>query len=178
MKVEIDLEKIKLIGKQKEDENWRFRSFLKGLDIEEEELDKIVHQLNEEVTSQIDCTKCANCCKVFDPVLDEEDVMKLSSSLNLNKDDFKKTYLVESKEEKDCYNFNKVPCPFLKDNKCSFYESRPKVCESYPHLHKDEFWTRLMGVIQNYSICPIVFNVYEQLKKELWHRDWKDRSEL
>ena len=35
-----------------------------------------------------------------------------------------------------------------------------------------------MGVIQNYSICPIVFNVYEQLKKELWHRDWENRSEL
>lgn len=173
MKVEIDLEKIKIIGKQKEDENWKFRSYLKGLDIEEEELDKIVHKINDDVTSQIDCTKCANCCKVFDPVLDEEDVTKLSSSLNLNIDEFKKAYLVESREEKDCYNFNKVPCPFLKDNKCSVYENRPKVCESYPHLHKDEFWTRLMGVVQNYSICPIVFNVYEQLKKEMWRRDWK-----
>lgn len=66
MKVEIDLEKIKIIGKQKEDENWRFRSYLKGLDIEEEELDKIVHEINNNVTSQIDCTKCANCCKVVE----------------------------------------------------------------------------------------------------------------
>lgn len=178
MKVEIDLEKIKLIGKQKEDENWRFRSYLKELDIEEEELDSIVHSINDDVSSQIDCTKCANCCKVFDSVLDEEDVIKLSSGLNLNKDEFKKAYLVESQEEKDCYNFIKVPCPFLKDNKCSVYENRPKDCQSFPHLHKEEFLTRLIGVIQNYSICPIVFNVYEQLKKELWHRDWKNRLEL
>lgn len=49
MKVEIDLEKIKLIGKQKEDENWKFRSFLKGLDIEEEDSDKIVNEINDEV---------------------------------------------------------------------------------------------------------------------------------
>lgn len=83
MKVEIDLEKIKIIGKQKEDENWRFRSYLKGLDIEEEELDKIVHEINNNVTSQIDCTKCANCCKVVYPILDEEDVIKFSTKIKL-----------------------------------------------------------------------------------------------
>jgi Fe-S-cluster containining protein len=177
MKVEIDLEKIKLIGKEKEEENWKFRSYLKGLDIEEDELDKIVHEINNVVTAQIDCTKCANCCKVFDPILDAEDVVKLSTSLRMNIDEFKTAYLLESKEEENCYNFNKVPCPFLKNNKCTVYENRPKVCESYPHLHKEEFWTRLMGVVQNYSICPIVFNVYEELKKELWRRDWKTRIE-
>jgi Fe-S-cluster containining protein len=177
MKIEIDLEKIKLIGKQKEDENWKFRSYLKGLNIEEEELDKIVHEINNDVTSQIDCTKCANCCKVFDPILDSEDVVKLSASLNMKVDEFKTSYLIESKEEMDCYNFNKVPCPFLMDNKCSVYPNRPKVCESYPHLHKEEFWTRLMGVVQNYSICPIVFNVYERLKKELWRKNWRTKLE-
>lgn len=167
MKIETDLEKIKLIGEKKEDENWKFRSYLKGLDIEEQDLDKIVHKINDDVTSQIDCTKCANCCKVFDPTLDEDDVVKFSSSLNMNIDEFKTAYLIESKEEMDCYNFNTVPCPFLKDNKCTNYENRPKVCVSYPHLHKKEFWTRLMGVVQNYSVCPIVFNVCEQLKKRI-----------
>lgn len=175
--METDLEKIKLIGKKKEDENWKFRSYLKGLDIEEEELDKIVHDINDDVTSQIDCTKCANCCKVCDPVLDTDDIFKLSTSLRMTVDEFKTAYLIESEEEKDCYNFNKVPCPFLENNKCTIYADRPKVCESYPHLHKDEFWTRLMGVVQNYSVCPIVFNVYEKLKQELWHRDWKTRIE-
>lgn len=31
-----------------------------------------------------------------------------------------------------------------------------------------------MGVIGNCSICPIVFNVYERLKGELWHDDTYD----
>lgn len=163
MKIETDLEKIKLIGKQKEDENWRFRSYLKGLDIEEEDLDKIVHEINREVTSQIDCTECGNCCRVVYPVLHEEDAAKFSSGLNKSIEEFKSAYLSASEEEGDTYNFNSVPCPFLRDNKCSNYDNRPKACASYPHIQKSEFVKRLIGVIENYSICPIVFNVYEQL---------------
>jgi len=29
-----------------------------------------------------------------------------------------------------------------------------------------------MGVIDNYSACPIVFNVFELLKGEVWYRDF------
>jgi hypothetical protein len=28
-----------------------------------------------------------------------------------------------------------------------------------------------MDVIANFSVCPIVFNVYEALKKERWHKE-------
>lgn len=28
---------------------------------------------------------------------------------------------------------------------------------------------RLINIIENTSICPIVFNVYEELKKEVWN---------
>ncbi len=90
---------------------------------------------------------------------------------------FKSAYLVISEDEKDKYNFNSVPCPFLEENKCTNYINRPKDCESYPHLNKEHFWTRLRVVVQYYSICPIVFNVYERLKKELWLRDWRTRLE-
>ena len=41
MKVETDLKKIKQTSMKKEDENWEFRSFLKGYDIKVEELDFI-----------------------------------------------------------------------------------------------------------------------------------------
>ncbi len=33
--------------------------------------------------------------------------------------------------------------------------------------YENDFVFRLIGVIQNYSICPIVFNVYEALKHRL-----------
>ena len=61
--MEIDLKHIEEMAEERADHNWEFRTFLKQFDIGVKELDAIVHQINEEVSSQIDCTKCANCCK-------------------------------------------------------------------------------------------------------------------
>ena len=170
MKVETDLKKIKETAKKKEDENWEFRSFLKGYDIEVEELDSIVHRLFEGICREIDCTACGNCCREISPVLEQEDIERLYRGLGISPENFKERFLV--KDDKDCpegFIFNKKPCPFLKGNLCSHYELRPEDCRSFPHLHKDEFVFRLIGIVQNYDVCPIVFNVYEKLKAELWH---------
>ena len=35
-------------------------------------------------------------------------------------------------------------------------------------FHKKEFTSRLISVIENSSLCPIVYNVYEFAKRELW----------
>jgi uncharacterized protein len=160
--MEKDLNKIEIIAKEKEDENWIFRSFLKFYD---EEIDSIVHEMYHVVSSKVDCTNCGNCCKKIQPILDTDDITKLSKPLNINIVDFTDSFL---KEDEDGNNvFKKQPCPFLENNKCTHYDSRPNACVSYPHLHKKGFVSRLFGVIDNYSICPIVFNVYELLKKEL-----------
>ena len=58
-----------------------------------------------------------------------------------------------------------TPCKYLKDKKCSIYGDRPEDCRSFPHTHKTGFTQRTFGLIDNYSICPIVFNLFEQLKK-------------
>jgi len=78
---------------------------------------------------------------------------------------FKKQFL---KKDDGDYIFSRLPCPFLYDNICTQYTCRPNDCRSYPHLHKENFVFRLIGVIENYSICPIVFNVYELLKENIW----------
>jgi Fe-S-cluster containining protein len=57
-----------------------------------------------------------------------------------------------------------VPCKFYKDKKCMIYPSRPEICASYPNLHKTEVSERIVGIMNNYAICPIVFNVIEELK--------------
>jgi len=165
--VENELRKIKILAEKKEIENWEFRIFLKNLDMSIEELDAVVHEIYEKVVSEIDCTKCANCCKEIKSELDNEDVEKLSINLDVTTEELISQYLIES-EEPGKWNFNKLPCPFLIDNLCSKYNHRPKACFSYPHLHKKQFVFRLWSVIENYSICPIVFNVYENLKAELW----------
>ena len=162
-----NIKKIKKLAKRKEDENWRFRSFLKGCD--EERIDSIVHRLYREVSSKIDCKACANCCKEALPILDQEDMDKLSSGMGISTTRLKEQYLVKA-DEPTGYTFSKTPCPFLKDNACLHHAHRPENCVSYPHLHKEGFMFRLINVVGNCSVCPIVFNVYEGLKREVWHR--------
>jgi Fe-S-cluster containining protein len=168
--METNLQKIERTSKIKNDENWEFRSFLKGCDISLEELDSIVHELFDLVSSEIDCTKCANCCKKVSPILNKNDIKKLSKSAGISIPNFKKQFL--KKKDGGDYTFNRLPCPFLENNICTQYKSRPSDCESYPHLHKEEFVFRLIGVVNNYSICPIVFNVYELLKERIWEHSF------
>ena len=167
--MEKDLNKIASLSKFNQDENWEFRIFLKGFDVQE--IDSIVHEIYQQVSSKIDCISCGNCCKIIQPVLNDKDIDQLSKSLKINTETFKERYL--EKDESDKNIFKQIPCPFFKDSKCIQYETRPKDCVSFPHLHKNNFVFRLIGVINNNSICPIVFNVYEELKKALWE-EWND----
>lgn len=164
--METDLNRIKKLSKQKEKENWKFRSFLKRCDIPPEKIDSIVHELYQKVSSEIDCKTCANCCKEILPTLDQKDIKRFSEGLGISAAQFKKQYLVKSKELGK-FTFNQKPCPFLKDNECSQFAYSPEDCKSYPYLHKNDFVFRLINVAHNCSICPIVYNVYESLKDEI-----------
>ncbi len=162
--LELNIEKIKLISKEKEVENFRFRAFLKGLD--SEKVDKIVQKLNEEIVSQIDCQNCGNCCKLLSSCLSDSEIITLSKIDKVSKED----YICEFVEKDDSNNkkyLKDIPCRYLKDNSCTIYESRPLACKSYPHTQKKNFTSRTIKMIENYEICPIVFNLYELLKLEL-----------
>jgi len=155
-----DLEEIKQLGKENEEENFRFRSWLKMQD--SKKIDNIVHRLNHIYFSKIDCTACGNCCTVIKPLISKKDIKRITRHLNVSEDEFKKEY-TEMDDEGDML-FKNLPCKFLENKRCSIYPYRPFECRSYPHLHKKDFISRLFGVIDNYSVCPIVFNVYEDLK--------------
>ena len=165
MKLETDLAKIKKLANKREDQNWDFRTFLKCYD-GPIEIDSAVHDLYRKISSEIDCKQCANCCREIQPILNEEDVSRFSRGLGLSVDEFTAQYLAPVKGSSEL-QFNRQPCPFLKENLCGNYEHRPEDCRSYPHLDKDRFISRLMGVIWNCSVCPIVFNVLERLKREV-----------
>jgi Fe-S-cluster containining protein len=63
-----------------------------------------------------------------------------------------------------------APCPLLDGNLCSVYNARPDECREYPHLHSD-FRAASISRINNAFICPIVFNVIEEMKVALrWRR--------
>lgn len=167
MKLQTDPEIVARLAAEREDANWRFRSFLKGVDLKIEELDAIVHEHYQDVASRIDCCACANCCREMVPTLTDEDVSRLATHQDTTPEAFVAQYLTRN-EDGDLI-FSQRPCPFLSGNRCLVYECRPDTCRSYPHLQKKEFVYRLIRVVDNCSICPIVFNVYEGLKAELWH---------
>ncbi len=62
---------------------------------------------------------------------------------------------------------NKMPCHFLNENKCRIYEHRFSGCKEFPALHLPNFTERLFTTFMHYERCPIIFNVVEELKKEL-----------
>jgi len=169
MRLETDISTIERLAREREDANWRFRCFLKKCDLDEEELDAIVHDLYRAVSEQIDCLECANCCRVVQPLLKQRDITRLAGALGMPYGDFVRQYLTED-EEDGGYVFKSVPCPFLSGNSCSVYPNRPDDCRSYPHLHKREFVFRLNQAVSNCSVCPISYNVFELLKQEIHAR--------
>lgn len=165
--LETDLNKIFKLSKKREKDNTGFRIFLKGED--SKKVDKIVHQLEKEISHQIDCKECANCCKKLHPALGLDDIKVLSGIKKMSENAFKSKYV-----EKDPYDQSQylkhTSCIFLNDKVCSIYEHRPETCRSYPNLHKSDFSSRSLGMMESYAICPIVFNVIERLKLELNYR--------
>ena len=160
--LETNLAVIARLAEEREEENWEFRSFLKGED--SSIIDEQVQRLNKEIAAHIDCTACGNCCKTFMISVEPEELKPLATHLGLTELAIKEQY-VEQSSEGD-YIINAIPCHFLNDNKCTVYENRFNTCREFPHLHKYGFTSRLFSIVQHYAICPIVFNVYEALKKE------------
>jgi len=166
-----DINTIEKLTAEKEDANWRFRCFLKGwCDLPSEEIDALFHRFTEEVTREIDCTECANCCRKVSPLLKSKDIERLAAFLGLSRTAFCEKYLVESEEDRG-FHFKTLPCPFLEGNLCTVYSSRPHDCRSYPHLQKKDRVFSMTAIFSNCSVCPIVYNVYELLKHHLWDPD-------
>ncbi len=163
MPLQTDLKEIKEIAAEKELENDRFRIFLKQQD--GTQIDTIVHQLNDEVTAQIDCTQCGNCCKSLMINVTDEEVESLAINLQTGVAAVKEKYIEESEQGRMI--INTIPCHFLSGTKCSIYQYRFTECREFPHLHKPHFNRRLFGTLMYYAMCPIIFNVVEKLKLAL-----------
>jgi|AntRauTorcE11898_2_1112593.scaffolds.fasta_scaffold67803_1 Fe-S-cluster containining protein len=172
--LELDLGKIDKAADEREKENLAFINFIKfESDLTNLEVDKEFHKLNETISSRIDCTQCANCCKKLHPEILDEDLPRIASHLNVSAKDFEEHYTNDFQGDR-CMQHS--PCVFLKDKKCSIYEDRPLPCATYPNLDAENMISRLRIVISNYGTCPIVYNVVETLKEE-WEFSKPDKEE-
>jgi len=132
----------KKYAKKNEDRNFNF-------------LTKLKHKRNQ---------KCGNCCKTSSATITNEDLKRISKTLNLSEEAFKLQYL-----EQDAWGELKIstlPCPFLGiDNVCSIYEDRPADCREFPHTDKPEFSSRRYMHSANTVDCPAVFYIVERLRQ-------------
>jgi Fe-S-cluster containining protein len=172
MELETDLELLGDRAVSRRDENLRFRAFLKKMN--GPSVDSHVHRLNQEISSEIDCTSCGNCCRAFLVSVDYADRDRLCSHLQMDRTELDQKYL--EKSQMGHFVFSHIPCSFLSGNTCSVYEARPEDCRSYPNLHKDDINSHLLSIMGSYGICPIVYNVMETLKEETGF-DRKDPTE-
>ncbi|MDO5664135.1 MAG: YkgJ family cysteine cluster protein [Bacteroidia bacterium] len=127
-------------------------------------MDREIEQLHNEVSSEIDCLECGNCCRSLGPMILEKDIDTLAKQLKMKSSDFIKKFL--QKDEDGDFVFQSMPCPFLgSDNYCSVYENRPKACREYPHTNRKKFYQIYNLTIKNASTCPIAFDVLNRLMK-------------
>jgi uncharacterized protein len=167
--VAFDPIKLRVLAEQTDDENWKFRTFLKSrCKLDDDELDQRVFELTQRVWAGIDCTACANCCKEVKPTLNETDINRLARRLGFSREQFIHSYLQRTDlGEDNPWETRTTPCPFLIDNRCSVYEDRPDDCRGYPYLYEPDFTSRLAAMLPRTSTCPIVYEVLQELKKSL-----------
>ena len=97
-------------------------------------------KINNSIHDFADCSICGYCCK--DEALDifESDAYRISRNLKIDKKKFYEKY-THFNEITKAISMN-MPCPFLKENRCTIYNIRPEKCRNYPIfvLEKGTVW--------------------------------------
>ncbi|MBL7760641.1 MAG: YkgJ family cysteine cluster protein [Sediminibacterium sp.] len=158
-----DLQQICDFARQNEANNDRFKTFLSEKN--DAEVDELVQELDALISPTISCTDCGNCCKSLMVCLNEGEATALAGHLNQTREAFDAEYL--EKGSNGMMIMNRMPCPFLADNKCTVYEYRFEGCREFPALHLPHFKRRLFTTFMHYDRCPIIFNVVEQIKERM-----------
>lgn len=159
----INIEELKVLANKKEEENYRFRKYLKT-HADEEMLDKQFKNLHKKYFKIYDCKKCRNCCKELGISIDEYELENICNYLGMDKDKFVKDNLIQNYGE---YSFKDCKCKFLdQNNNCKINKCLPITCKEYPYTNKEERLFGLYSIISNASICPVVYEILEELKKE------------
>lgn len=161
-----DLVQIRLLGEKKRAENERFRRHMKSHD----HSDRILRRIGEEIEEQIDCTQCANCCKVATTKVNERDVDRLARFLHIKPARFLADYTMDSSEEGTILRRTREKgCVFLDGTLCTVYDARPETCQKFPHVVRGSgsIASRMWQFADRACYCPIVYNSLEAFKEKL-----------
>jgi uncharacterized protein len=165
-----DLIQIRMLGEKKREENLRFRTFMKSRD----HSDRILRRIAEGIEDEIDCTICANCCRVATAVVKERDIEHLARFLRISEARFVAEYTTESEDEgRILRRTDTNGCVFLSGNECTVYEARPDACQRFPHVVRGNgsIASRMWQFVDRACYCPIVYNSLEAFKEEMGYRN-------
>ena len=164
MRMQEKLEELSRLAKEKQSENQKYFKVLKRRT--PKNLDNVVHTIHDQVFEHTDCLACGNCCRTTSPLFTEKDITRIAKHLRIKEHQFITQYL--QRDEDDFWVLQETPCPFLgDDNYCFIYDVRPKACAGYPHTNRKKFIQLSNLTIKNTEICPAVYEIVEELKKEL-----------
>jgi len=129
-------------------------------------LDILVSNLDAEVFEEVDCLKCANCCKTTSPIFTDRDIVRIAKAFKEKPGQFIEQYLhLDSDND---YVLNVAPCPFLgADNYCGIYDIRPNACREYPHTQRKKFHQLSNITYNNTQMCPATAEIIMRLKDSL-----------
>ena len=105
----IDINDLAILTNRKEEENYRFRNYLKS-HADEKKLDKQFKRLHDKYFKIYDCKKCRNCYKTIGISMDLDELNAICNYLKIDKEKFCNDNLIEKYGE---YSFKELKCKFL-----------------------------------------------------------------
>ena len=158
----MDLKKFRITASRKKRS---LSLFLDKLDkIVPVDMPELVAREDAAMWKEVNCMECANCCKTMTPTYTTTDIRRISAHLGMTSKEFKEKWLVKEEDTGDWVNTTQ-PCQFLKNNKCSIYDVRPRDCAEFPHHNKKPFDMYNDTFKNNLVHCPATLNLVDRLKK-------------
>ncbi len=163
-----DLVQIRRLEQQHRGENASFRAYLKS----HRHSDRRLRRFGEEIEAEIDCTACANCCRVSEVGITEKDIEKLAKFVGMSETEFVEQFTALDDSGARILKRNENGCVFLEGNLCSVYEARPQNCANFPHVVRGtgSIASRMWQFLDRVGYCPIVYNWMETVKDDIGFR--------
>ena len=163
--------KLPFYAKKNEAGNYRFRSWLKS-HADPEDLDQRFLRLHKELFADYDCSRCRNCCNHYYGAVPGCDIERDAAALGMSEIDFRTKYLRDQIDEgEQAYLTKNRPCDFLQeDGSCLLGDHKPGNCKMYPFTDQPDRMGSLLSFLDTISICPVAYEIWEQLKKEYGFR--------
>ncbi|NDJ61251.1 MAG: YkgJ family cysteine cluster protein [Chloroflexi bacterium] len=156
-----DLDMIRRLAAAQHDRFEVMRYLLEDEDaLTDAQIDRLVDHIAAPIIAAIDCTQCANCCRVLDVYLTPDDAARLAAGLDLPVAAVTDRYIdhAAAAQVGEWGRFRARPCALLNGTLCSVYAHRPQTCRAYPAFTPDFRWT-LADLIDGAGLCPIIYNV-------------------